>query len=301
MGPTLARMAVRCLAESDSRHRVYAVARFSQSDVRTRLEEWGVHTIACDLLDRESLRALPDATGVVFMAGQKFGTAENASLTWALNTYVPALVAERYPASRIVVLSTGNVYPYTQIVHGGACENTPVAPVGEYAASCVGRERMFEHFSRTRNLRCAIMRLNYANELRYGVLVDIARRVLKGKPVELGAGAFNAIWQGDANGQAIGLLHYCAAPAFVLNVTGPETVSVRWVAECFGALFGCNPLFVGDEPSTALLSNSANAQQLFGYPTVSIRQMIEWIAHWLLADGQTLEKPTHFETRDGRY
>lgn len=301
MGPTLARMALRGFAELGLPRRVYAVARFSQPALRERMERWGLHTVVCDLLDRQALAGLPDAGSVIFMAGQKFGTSDAPSATWAFNTWMPALVAERYAAARTVVFSTGNVYPYTPVVRGGSREDDAVAPVGEYAASCVGRERIFEHFSRTLGLRCAIYRLNYAVELRYGVLVDVARKVLEGKPVDLTSGAFNAIWQGDANAQAISLLSYCTAPPFVLNGTGPETISVHWAATRFSELFHCTPSFVGAEAATALLSNSARAQHLFGYPTVSLNQMVEWIAAWLLEGGATINKPTHFETRDGRY
>jgi nucleoside-diphosphate-sugar epimerase len=301
MGPTLARMAVRALATLQLPYRVYGVARFSQPTLRQTLEQWGVQTIACDLLNRSALATLPESRHVILMAGQKFGTTSVASLTWALNSHLPALVAERYLAARIVVFSTGNVYPYTQVVRGGAREEDELAPIGEYAASCVGRERIFEHFSRSQGLRCAILRLNYAVEMRYGVLMDIAQRVRDGRPVSLTMGAFNAIWQGDANAQAIGLLAHCATPPFVLNVTGPETVSVYTVAQRFGELLGREPIFEGQESGSALLSNAARAQQLFGYPTVSLNQVIDWVAQWLQMGGPTLNKPTHFENRDGRY
>jgi nucleoside-diphosphate-sugar epimerase len=301
MGPTLARMAARALATLQLPYRVYGVARFSQPALRQSLEQWGVKTIACDLLNRADLAALPASHNVIFMAGQKFGTTGAASTTWALNSYLPALVAERYSKARLVAFSTGNVYAYSPVVHGGASETDELAPVGEYAASCVGRERIFEHFARTQGLRCAIMRLNYAIEMRYGVLVDIAQRVLNGAPVSLTAGAFNAIWQGDANAQALALLAHCASPPFVLNVTGPETISVQWVAQRFGELLGREPIYDGAESSNALLSNAARAQQLFGYPTVSLNQLIEWVAHWVQIGAPTLNKPTHFESRDGRF
>lgn len=301
MGPTLARMALRGFAELGLHHRVYAVARFNQPALRERMESWGLHTIACDLLDRQALARLPDVSDVIFMAGMKFGTSDAPSATWAFNTWMPALVAERYASARIVVFSTGNVYPYTPVVRGGSCEEDALDPIGEYGASCVGRERIFEHFARTAGLRCAILRLNYAVELRYGVLVDVAQKVLEGQPIDLTPGAFNAIWQGDANAQAIALISHCTAPPFILNVTGPETISLHWAATRFGELFDRTPVFVGTEAPTALLSNSARAQHLFGYPTVPLNQMIEWIAAWLLEGGATLNKHTHFETRDGRY
>ncbi|MBX3010047.1 MAG: NAD(P)-dependent oxidoreductase [Caldilineaceae bacterium] len=301
MGPTLARMAAKALTQLGSPYQVIAVARFSQPALRTRLEGWGIQTIACDLLDRDALAALPASRNVIFMAGQKFGTTGAPSLTWAMNTHMPALVAERYQEARIVAFSTGNVYPLTPVVQGGSVESDPPNPVGEYASSCLGRERIFEHFALTRGLRCAIMRLNYAIELRYGVLLDIALKVKQGQPVDLSQGAANVIWQGDANAQALALLQHCATPAFVLNVTGPETISVRRVAERFGTLFGVEPHFTGTEATTALLNNAAKAQRLFGYPRVSLHQIVEWTAAWVEQGGIMLNKPTHFEARDGRF
>lgn len=301
MGPTLARMAAQALAAIHSPYQVIAVARFSQPALRTKLEGWGVKTIACDLLDRTALANLPDSRNVIFMAGQKFGTTGAPSQTWAMNTYMPALVAERFTAARVVVFSTGNVYPLTPVVAGGSVERDAPQPVGEYANSCLGRERIFEHFSLTQGLRCAIMRLNYAIELRYGVLLDIALKVKGGQPVDLNMGAANVIWQGDANAQALALLNHCSSPAFVLNVTGPETVSVRRVAEHFGAIFGVEPTFTGSEAPTALLNNAAKAQRLFGYPRVSLDQIIEWTGAWVQEGGTMLNKPTHFEARDGRF
>lgn len=301
MGPTLARMAAQALTEIGSPHQVYGVARFSQPGLREKLEAWGIKTIACNLLDRDALAQLPDSQNLIYMAGQKFGTTGNEALTWALNTYMPGLVAERFPASRIVVFSTGNLYPLTAPFEGSPDETVSPNPVGEYANSCLGRERIFTHFSQTYGLRCAMMRLNYAIDLRYGVLLDIAEKVKAGQPIDLRMGAVNVIWQGDANAQAIALLDYCTSPPFVLNVTGPETVSVRWLAEQFGQQFGIKPHFVGETAPTALLSNAAKAQQLFGYPQVSLQQMIDWAAHWVEQAGPTLNKPTNFEVRDGQF
>lgn len=301
MGPTLARMAVRAINELALPYKVYGVARFSQPAARDSLEAAGVHTITCDLLDRAALAQLPDSRNVIFMAGQKFGTTGAQHLTWGINTYLPALAAERYAEARMVVFSTGNVYPLTPVYSGGAREGDEPNPVGEYAASCLGRERIFEYFSRTQDLRCAIMRLNYAVEMRYGVLTDIARKVFHGEAVDVSMGAANVIWQGDANAQALALLTHCATPPFICNITGPETVSIRRVAEQFGELFGKEARFTGSEAATALLSNAALAQQLFGYPTVSLQQMITWIAAWIQHGGAALNKPTHFETRDGRF
>ena len=301
MGPTLARMAARGIEQLGLPHRVYGVARFSQPGVREALQAAGVETIPCDLLDRTALAALPDSKNVIFMAGQKFGTTGNQHMTWAINAYLPALACERYRDARIVAFSTGNVYPLTPVVEGGSQEADEVQPVGEYANSCLGRERMFDYFSRVHGLRCAIMRLNYAVEMRYGVLVDVARKVYAGQAVDLTMGAANVIWQGDANGQALAMLPLCGSPPFVLNVTGPETVSIRRVAERFGTIFGIDPVFSGAEASTALLSNAAKAQQLFGYPTVSLNRLIGWVADWVQRGGATLNKSTHFETRDGRF
>ena len=301
MGPTLARMAQRALTQLQSPYKVYGVARFSQPGAREALAQNGVETIACDLLDRQALAALPESKNIIFMAGQKFGTTGNQHMTWAINTYLPALVCERYTEARIVAFSTGNVYPLTPVVEGGSQESDGVQPVGEYANSCLGRERIFEYFSRTQGLRCAIMRLNYAVEMRYGVLVDVAQKVYHGQPVDLSMGAANVIWQGDANGQALAMLDLCSTPPTILNVTGPETVSIRRTAEKFGVLFGKEPIFTGHESSTALLSNAAASQHHFGYPSVPLEQMLSWIAGWVANRGALLNKPTHFETRDGNF
>jgi nucleoside-diphosphate-sugar epimerase len=301
MGPTLARMAVRAIAELGLPHKVYGVARFSQPASRELLQEAGVQTITCDLLDRNALAQLPDSRNVIFMAGQKFGTTGAQHMTWGINTFLPALAAERYTDARLVAFSTGNVYPLMPVVSGGAREGDEPNPTGEYAASCLGRERIFEYFSRTQGLRTAMMRLNYAVELRYGVLVDLARKVYSGQPVDVTMGAANVIWQGDANGQALALLAHCDSPPFICNITGPETVSIRRVAEQFAQIFNVEAQITGVEAPTALLSNAAQAQQLFGYPTVSLQQMIVWIADWIARGGAALNKPTHFEARDGRF
>lgn len=301
MGPTLARMAVRALEALQSPYQVYGVARFSQPGLADKLRAWGVQPIACDLLDRAALATLPQSRNIIFMAGQKFGASQEPAFTWAANTYLPALIAEHFTQARLVAFSTGNVYPLTSLVRGGAQETDPPAPIGEYANSCLGRERILTYFSEIHGLRCALMRLNYAIDLRYGVLLDTAQKVKNKQPIDLAMGAANVIWQGDANAQALALLAHCASPPFVLNVTGPETVSIRWLAEEFGRLFNLQPSFIGAEANTALLSNAARAQQLFGYPRVSLKQMIEWTAAWVERGGSTLDKPTHFETRDGKF
>lgn len=301
MGPTLARMAARGLAMLGSPYRVYGVARFSQPHVQAELAAAQVEPVACDLLDREALEQLPDSRNVIFMAGQKFGTTGNQHMTWAINTHLPALVCERYAQARTVAFSTGNVYSLNEIAQGGAREGDLPNPLGEYAASCLGRERIFDYFSRVHGLPCAIMRLNYATELRYGVLVDVAQKVYEQAEIDLAMGAANVIWQGDANAHGLALLDHCSTPPNVVNITGPETVSIRQVALAFGERFGRAPRFTGVEAPTALLSNAAKAHKLFGYPSVSLQHMIDWIVGWIEHDGARLDKPTHFETRDGKF
>jgi nucleoside-diphosphate-sugar epimerase len=298
MGPTLARMARRAL---DARYRVTAVSRFSQRAVRGRLEAAGVVTMQADLLDSSALSRLPDAPSMIYMAGQKFGTQAAPHATWAANAVAPVLAVERYRAARTVVFSTGNVYPLTAVASGGPREDCPPAPVGEYAQSCLARERIFEHAAATRGTLVAIVRLNYAVELRYGVLVDTARRVLAGEAVPLEMGYVNVIWQGDANARALQCLALAAAPATTLNVTGPETVSVRWLAEEFGRRFGKQPRFRGQEAPDALLSNAGRSVELFGTPSIGLETLIEWTASWIMSGGPLLMKPTRFEEREGRF
>lgn len=301
MGPSLARLARRAVAEGRGTQRVLAVARFSSRDARDGLDAAGIETVAADLLDPEDLAALPDAPNVIYMLGTKFGTTGREYETWATNTYLPGRVAERYARSRIVVFSTGNVYPLTPVTHGGATEDLPPEPVGEYAQSCLGRERIFEYFSRRSGTPVTIFRLNYAIDLRYGVLHDIGRAVHEGRPVSLAMGNANVIWQGDANTLALRALTVAASPPRILNITGPETVSIRTIAEQFAAYFAKTPQFEGTESPTALLSNAARTFQHFGYPHVTLQQMVEWTAHWIDAGGPTLDKPTHFQEREGRF
>ena len=301
MGPSLAHMLRRALDELGRRNRVIAVSRFAAGDVEAELRRRRVETVRCDLFDREAVARLPDAANVIFMAGQKFGTTAAPSLTWAANTILPALAAERYADARIVAFSTGNVYPLTPAGLRGCTEVGPVGPVGEYAASCLGRERVLEHYSARRGTRIAIVRLNYAVDLRYGVLVDVARKVRDGEPVDLSMGYVNVIWQGDANAQAIRCLEHAAAPPFIINVTGLETLSIRRVAERFGEIFARPPTLEGSESEDALLSDASRARELFGPPAVPAERLVEWVGEWLRAGGRVLDKPTHFETRDGRY
>jgi nucleoside-diphosphate-sugar epimerase len=301
MGPTLARMARRAFDAAGVRRRVIGVARFSATGVEDRLQAHGVETVRCDLLDQAQLDRLPDAANVVAMTGMKFGATGQEALTWAMNSYLPGMLCQRYRHSRIVAFSTGNVYALSPVVRGGSVEDDPLQSVGEYAQSCVGRERIYEHFSRTLGIPLALLRLNYACELRYGVLVDLAQRVQAGEPVDLAMGNLNAIWQADANAMALCAFGHVTSPPLVLNVAGPETLSVRRLAEELGRLLGRPVRFQGSEAPDALLSNGQLGHRLFGYPRVSVGQMVCWIADWLRRGGPTLGKPTHFEVRDGRF
>jgi nucleoside-diphosphate-sugar epimerase len=300
MGPSLARMARRASDAAGVRRRVIGVARFTGGgEEELRLHD--VETVRCDLLDADAVARLPDAAYVVYLAGRKFGSTGGEALTWAVNSYLPGVVCRRFRDSRVVAFSTGNVYPLTPITHGGSREDDPPGPVGEYAMSCLGRERVFEHFSRANGTPVALIRLNYACDLRYGVLVDLARQVRAGEPVDLGMGYFNTVWQGDANAMTLRAFARAASPPWVVNVTGPEVLSVRAVCERFGRLFGRPVRFTGAEAETALLSNTDLAARTVGPPRVPADRLIEWVARWVAADGRTLGKPTHFETRTGRF
>jgi nucleoside-diphosphate-sugar epimerase len=301
MGPTLARMAVRAAAAAGVGRRVIGVARFSDPAVRAKLEQAGVETIRCDLLDEAQLAALPDAPNVVYMPAMKFGSTGQEARTWAMNTLLAGDCARKYRGSRVVVFSTGNVYGLTPVAGGGSRETDPPRPAGEYAMSCLGRERLFEYVSRAHGTRCALIRLNYAADLRYGVLADLARRVWAGEPIDLSMGHFNVVWQADANAMTLAAFDHVASPPFVLNVAGPETLSVRAVCERFGELMGKPPRFTGTEAADALLSNGQPGHRLFGYPRVSADRLIVWVAGWVTSGGPDLGKPTHFEARDGAF
>ncbi len=301
MGPSLARRIKRASEAAGANRRVVAVSRFSSSDARDELERSGVDTISCDLLDRQQIAGLPESENVFFLAGRKFGSADRADLTWAINSFVPGIVADRYRASRIVVFSTGNVYPLVKMNSGGSVETDAPSPNGEYAQSCLGRERIFEYFSREGGTKCLIFRLNYAVDLRYGVLVDIARKVYEGRPVNLSVPGFNVIWQGDADSYALRCIELCDSPPRILNVTGPETVSTRQVARHFAQRFQRKAVFESDESEIALLNNASLCHKLLGYPSVSFGTLMEMVAHWVEIGGASLDKPTKFEVVDGRY
>jgi nucleoside-diphosphate-sugar epimerase len=297
MGPTLARLARNAAPE----RRVIAVARFSTAGLQESLAAHGVETIAADLLDRSALERLPRVRNVIFMAGRKFGAAGNQSLTWAMNVYLPGIIAEAFRESRIVAFSTGNVYSFVEVASRGATEDTPLTPPGEYANSCIGRERIFEHFSRELGTPGRLFRLNYAIDLRYGVLSDVAVKVRDGQPVDVTMGHVNVIWQGDANAAALRCLAHCTVPTSPINVSGPETVSIRWLAHELAMRLGRTAQVVGTEAATAWLIDTAAATKLFGQPSVPLARMIDWTADWIGRDMPMLNKPTRFEVRDGAY
>ena len=297
MGPTLAGLAKAALPG----RRIIGVARFSDRNVKAWLEVRGIETIHCDLLDEAQLDALPKVANIVFMAGRKFGADGDLSLTWAMNAHVPALVAQAFRNSRIVAFSTGCVYPFVPVDGKGADETVAPNPPGEYAQSCVGRERMFEYFSRQYSTPGRLFRLNYAIDMRYGVLHDIAAKVLYGKPIDVSLGHVNFIWQGDAASQALRCLAHCDTPTTPINVSGHEILAVRDLAQQFGVLFGREPVIVGKEEPTAWLTDTSQAVKLFGLPIVDAAQLIAWTADWVARAMPSLGKPTKYEVRDGRY
>ena len=305
MGPTLSRMlrasASRATADDGIARRVIAVSRFSSAQAEQALREAGLETARCDLADRHAVSRLPDVPNVFFLAGQKFGTRDAPAATWGANTVVPGIVADRYRGARIVAFSTGNVYPLVPVASGGARESDPVGPVGEYANSCLGRERVLEYYSERHGTRIAIIRLNYAIALRYGVLTDVAVRVHRGEPIDLSMGFANVIWQGDANRAAIECLPLTASPPFVINITGPDTVSIRAVAEQLGKALSQEPVFVGNEAPDALLSSTTRAASTLSRPQVPLDWMVRATAEWVKAGRPLLGKPTSFERRDGSF
>ena len=301
MGPSLARLAHRAADEAGIPRRIIAVSRFSQRGLADDLASRGIDVIAADLLDPNALAGLPETPNVIFMAGQKFGTSGEPSRTWALNAYLPATAVQRFADSRLVVFSTGNVYPLVSVRGGGSREGDTPAPVGEYAQSALARERLATFFAERRSTPMAILRLNYAVELRYGVLRDLTDRIVARRPIDLTMGWVNVIWQRDASAVALRALEACAVPPLVLNVTGPEVLRVRDLATRIGARLGIEPVFAGTEADTALLSDAARCGARFGPPTLDALTLCDWVADWVRAGGPSLDKPTHFEERGGAF
>ena len=301
MGPTLARMAKRASELAGVSRRVIGVSRFSSASQELELQRHGIETIRCDLLDENEVQKLPEISNVIYMAGMKFGSTDQESLTWAMNTYLPTIVCRKFRRSKIVAFSTGNIYGLAPIAQGGSVEMDAPNPVGEYAMSCLGRERMFEHFSRTLQIPTAIVRLNYACELRYGVLVDLAKQIWAGQTIDLSMSWFNTIWQADANAMTLQCFDHVSTPPFLINVTGPETLKVREVCEKLSQLMDKPISFSGTESPMALLNNAQRSFQLFGKPCIGAEKMLEWVADWVKCGRGTLGKPTHFESRDGKF
>ncbi|MDR7129698.1 hypothetical protein J2X69_002043 [Algoriphagus sp. 4150] len=301
MGPSMGKLAVDSIKAAGLSKRVYGVSRFSDSKSKIALEEVGVETITCDLLDDTELQSLPQVANIIYLAGNKFGTTGNEGFTWAMNTYLPGRVAEKFKNSNLVVFSSGNVLPYVPVTSGGATEQTVPEPLGEYAQSCLGRERIFEYFSKANQTPMLIYRLNYAVDFRYGIMLELAKSVLHEKEIDLSTENVNVIWQKDANEIALRSLLHTSSPAKLLNVTGPEILSVRWIASQFGTLFNKRPKFVNEPAGTALLNNASECHRLFGYPKVTPREIIEITASWLLQGGDDFGKPTHFQERGGKF
>jgi nucleoside-diphosphate-sugar epimerase len=301
MGPTLAQRLLRALQGANRSSRVLAVSRFQSTAAERELQESGVQTIPCDLLDSESLKTLPVVENVLYLAGRKFGSAGDPDATWAMNTGVPVQVAQHFRESRIVAFSTGNVYPFVSPERGGCVETDAPAPLGEYAQSCLGRERIFEFYSKKFQTPCLIFRLNYAVDLRYGVLVDIARQVFDNKAVDVSVPAVNVLWQGDANSYAMRSLELCASPARILNVTGPETIPVTRVAEFFARRFQRELLVKGESKGLALLNNAGVCHATLGYPVVTADELMEAVAVWVENGGTSLNKATKFQVTDGKF
>jgi dTDP-4-dehydrorhamnose reductase len=301
MGPTLARMAKRASQYAGVERRVIGVSRFSDEAARRRLEGWGVETLSCDLLDEDAVESLPDAPHVIYMTGMKFGASQNPGLTWAMNCYVPALVCRRFRRSRIAVFSSGNVYPLVSVDSAGSTENDEPGPIGEYAITVLGRERIFQYFSQQLEIPIVLLRLNYATEMRYGILVDIAQDVLAGRPVEVSTPVFNVIWQADANAMTLAALAHAAVPPKIINIAGPEFLRVRDVAQRFGQLMNKPVQFTGQEGPTAYLNNGQQGHRLFGDVSMCADELIRWTAAWVTRGGETLGKPTHFQVRSGKF
>lgn len=301
MGPSMGKLLIDALRLAGMDNRVIGVSRFSNEQAKEELKAVGIEVIACDLLNDEELFALPDAPNVIYLAGNKFGTTGKENFTWVMNAYLPGRVAEKYNKANIVVFSSGNVLPFVPVTSGGVSEETTPEPIGEYAQSCLGRERIFEYFAHKNQTPTLIYRLNYAVDFRYGVVMEIAKAILTGKEIDLSTENVNVIWQGDANEIAIRSLLHCTAPAKILNVTGPEILSVRWIAQQFAAIFNIEPRFVNQPVGTALLNNASECHRIFGYPKVTIREIIDITATWLSNGGDEFGKATHFQEREGKF
>lgn len=301
MGPTLAKMARNAFNQSNPDRKVIAVSRFSNSEAHGDLLQHGVETIQCDLMDRHALERLPYTPNIIYMAGKKFGSHANSADTWAMNSYLPGMIAERFDQSRIVAFSTGNVYPFVPIASGGCSEETALGPVGEYAQSCMAREKIFQYFSEKNKTEIVMLRLNYAVEMRYGVLHDVAMRVFQEAPIDLSMGHVNVLWQGDVNAYTLLAFQDCESPSTVLNMTGPETLSVRELAKQFGERFNNGPRFEGEESEAALLNNASKCIRQYGQPTVSVEQIIDWLVDWIQRGLPTWNKPTQYASRTGTF
>ena len=301
MGPTLSVLAQNAINKAGINKKVYAVSRGSDKIATELMKSAGIEVIACDLLNKESLYSLPDVENIIYMAGRKFGTDGNEWQTWAMNATLPAFVADKFKKSNIVVFSSGNIYPIVPLSTGGCTETDKVLPNGEYAMSCLARERAFEYAANTFGTRVFTYRLNFAVDLRYGVIFDVADKILKGEPIDLSTPCFNFIWQGSANEYAIRGLLYATSPATVMNITGPEIISIKKTALKLGKYLGKEPIFCGECGNDAYLNDASLAMETFGYPSVSAETLIRWQAEWLLDGGRTLGKPTHFEERKGSY
>ena len=301
MGPSMGHLAINAIQAAGVNKKVYGVARFSNAEERKKMESWGIETIVCDLLDPESVSKLPEVKNIIFMAGRKFGTQGEEDQTWAMNVLAPAYVANHFRNSRIVAFSTGCVYPLVPVTSCGCTEDVIPEPVGEYSQSCLGRERIFQNFARKNGTEILLYRLNYAIDLRYGVLHDIARNIMEGKPVDNTVGYFNVIWQGDANSCALRCLEHCANPCAIMNITGPETASVEMTARKLGKLLGKEVTFKGIPGNQCYLNNSSKMCDVLGYPSVALETMIRWQAEWILNGGVSIGKPTHFEVNNGKF
>ncbi len=301
IGPSLARMACRARDQAGSKQEVFVVSRFSNAAAKAELESCGARAISADLMDEAAVAALPDAAHVIYMIGQKFGTQSNPSLTWAVNALIPAYASRRYRHAGIVAYSTGCVYDFAPVASAGSREGDPLTPIGEYSNACVARERIFEHFSALNQTPMVMVRLCYAVDLRYGVLVDLATDIQAGREINVGMGYFNVIWQGDANRMTLRMLDHVAVPAKPMNLTGPAKLSLRETALTMGRLMGKPVRIAGQEAPTALLNDASRTFEIMGRPEVSEAQLIEWTANWIACGGKTLNKPTHFQTRDGKY